>query len=187
MKNIKEPHAFHTHHPRWSESTEVRLRFRQLSRKHLPNFRIVLRLRRAARALAFLGRNFGNHGAGNVIGIGQHQVKVAVTVLASLLLPAEQDTLYGIDLFLSVGAFVAQDLRGARRHQLRNAGIPRRKVDASGVIIKDGLDAPALSPAMDAAGELRRRSLAEVTQQQERRDDQYQEYKPQLLRSFLWH
>ena len=55
--------------------------------------------------------------------------------------------------------------------------MPRREVNTLGIAIENGFDAPALSPAVSAAGKLGRRWLAQVTQKQERDydDDDYQD------------
>src|SRR5579864_7610714 len=169
VKNIKKSYAFHAYYPGRSQATEVRLRFSKLSGENLPHFSKVLCLRRAACSLALLGRHFADHSACNVIGIGQNQMKVAVAVLPCLLLPPEQYGFNGIDLFLRVGTLVAQHLRGAHGHQLRNGSVPRLEIDALGVVVKDCLDVPAFRAAVDTARELWRWRLAEVTQQQERR------------------
>src|SRR5579859_3664261 len=111
MTNIKKPYAFHPYDPSLRESAEMSFRFGELRGENLPHFSKVLRLRRTARALAFGRRDFSNHSAGNVIGISQHQVEVAVAVLCRFLFPAQQHSLNGINLLLRVETFVTQDFR----------------------------------------------------------------------------
>jgi hypothetical protein len=88
VKNVKEAYTLHPYHPRVRKAPEVRFRLTELGGENLPHLRKVLCLRRTARALAFDGWNLGDHGACNIIRIGQHKVEVVVAVLGGFLFPA---------------------------------------------------------------------------------------------------
>src|SRR6516162_9809823 len=69
VKNVKEADALYAYKPCRRETAKVRFRGRELCRQRLTDGGEFLCLQRTAGALAFAGRDLGDHGAAKVIGV----------------------------------------------------------------------------------------------------------------------
>jgi len=107
---------------------------------------------RGARAGTFRGGNFGEHRGGRIVGIGEDEVKVAIAfLLDGDELRADGE---GLEFERREAGVRRKRRRGRLGSEPGDGGGSRGEVDAGDVRVGESLDEPALSAAVNAAGDV---------------------------------
>lgn len=107
---------------------------------------------RGARPGTFRGGNFGEHRGGRIRGVGEDEVEVAIAFfLDGDELCADGE---GLEFERREAGVRRKRRRGGLGSEPGNGGGLRREVDAGDVRVGESLDEPALSAAVNAAGDV---------------------------------
>lgn len=107
---------------------------------------------RGARAGTFRGGNLREHGGGRIRGIGEDEVEVAIAFfLDGDELRADGE---GLEFERREAGVRRKRRRGRLGSEEGNGGGLRREIDAGDVRVGESLDEPALSAAVNAAGDV---------------------------------
>ncbi len=153
--DVKKSYSLHPHQPCCIETPKMGLRGRQTVYQHLPRLQKLLDMRRTAGPGTITGRDLGNQGVPQIVGIGQHQVVITVSMCSRFLLPPQQDSLHGINMCFSFRARIIKHLRGRKRQQFCNADRARTPINFAAICIRKSLDSPTFGPAMYSTRNLR--------------------------------